>query len=99
MRRSHVLPPGLAVTLLAAGLGPRRLRRAGRAGLGVYGAAVAAVSGREAANGARRDAAALPAVFATMHLATGFGFLYGCLRFGPPWRALLAVTGLGRRSA
>jgi hypothetical protein len=31
--------------------------------------------------------AALPAVFGAMHLAWGFGFLFGCVRFGPPLRA------------
>ena len=34
------------------------------------------------------DVAALPAVFGAMHLAWGFGFLFGCVRFGPPLRAL-----------
>ncbi len=32
------------------------------------------------------DAASLPLVFATMHLAWGLGFLVGCVRFGPPLR-------------
>ena len=34
------------------------------------------------------DLATLPAVFGAMHLAWGFGFLFGCVRFGPPLRAL-----------
>jgi hypothetical protein len=32
-----------------------------------------------------------------MHVAWGLGFLAGCLRFGPPIRALGSI--LGRRSA
>jgi CelD/BcsL family acetyltransferase involved in cellulose biosynthesis len=39
--------------------------------------------------GAARDAVRLPAVFATMHLAWGGGFLAGCARFGVP------VAGIG----
>jgi hypothetical protein len=35
-----------------------------------------------------RDAIGVPLVFATMHLAWGAGFLAGCVRFGPPLRAL-----------
>jgi hypothetical protein len=40
------------------------------------------------------DVVSLPAVFGAMHLAWGFGFLFGCLRFGPPVRAL---ANLARR--
>jgi hypothetical protein len=39
--------------------------------------------------------AALPAVFGAMHLAWGFGFLFGCVRFGPPLRA---IAQLARRN-
>ena len=35
------------------------------------------------------DAARLPLVFVVMHLAWGFGFLAGSLRFGPPHRAVV----------
>jgi hypothetical protein len=42
------------------------------------------------------DVAALPAVFGAMHLAWGFGFLFGCLRFGPPMRALAHLAGRKR---
>jgi hypothetical protein len=41
------------------------------------------------------DVAALPAVFGAMHLAWGFGFLFGCVRFGPPMRALAHLARRG----
>ena len=88
LRRSHLLAPALALSALAAVAGPRRARGAARAGLGVYAIAVASVSVSAARDEDPRDAAALPAVFAVMHLAWGLGFLAGCLRFGPPLRAL-----------
>lgn len=92
MRPSHVLPPSLALATIAAVLPPRLLRRAGRAGLGLYAAALTATALRAAAEADRRDAATLPAVFATMHLSTGFGFLWGCARFGMPVEALTDVA-------
>jgi succinoglycan biosynthesis protein ExoA len=88
MRRSHVLAPGLALVVLGATLAPRPLRRLARLALGVYVLALGGFSvaaGREAGP---RDAAALPLVFATMHLAAGFGFLAGCVFYGPPLEAL-----------
>ena len=84
MRRSHVLAPGLAFALLAA----LRGWRAGRAALAAYGLAVAGVSAAAASDAEDpRDAASLPLVFACMHLSSGFGFLAGCARWGPPLRA------------
>ncbi len=91
MRRSHVLAPGLvvAVPLALMSLGP--VSRLARAGLGLYATACAITTARVAnANpqASRADAVALPAVFLTMHLAWGAGFLMGCARFGTPLRAL-----------
>ena len=37
-----------------------------------------------------------PAVFAVMHLAWGFGFLSGCVRFGPPLAGVARALGLRR---
>jgi succinoglycan biosynthesis protein ExoA len=88
MRRSHVLAPGLALTALFATVAPRPLRTPAKLGLGVYALVLGGFSvaaGREAGP---RDAAALPFVFATMHLAAGFGFLAGCLLYGPPLAAV-----------
>ena len=84
MRRSHVLAPGLALALLGALSG----HRAARAALAAYGLAVLGVSAAAADDAEDpRDAAALPLVFACMHLPSGFGFLAGCLRWGPPLKA------------
>ncbi len=95
MRRSQVLPPALAVTVIAAVAAPRRVRAAARAGVGVYAGAMIAAAARTAADGNRAaDAAALPLIFATMHLAFGCGFLRGCLRFGVPLNALAHLAGL-----
>ena len=98
MRRSQVLPPGLALTVIASLAAPRPLRRPARAGLGLYGAALSAAAVRAASDGAPRlDAVSLPLVFVTMHLAAGLGFLRGCLLFGPPVTALLHLAGFKRR--
>jgi cellulose synthase/poly-beta-1,6-N-acetylglucosamine synthase-like glycosyltransferase len=86
MRRSHVLAPGLVLTAAAAVSGP--LRRPARAGLVAYAGAVAAESVRAAG----RDAPAVAAVFATMHLSWGVGFLRGCAVLGVPWRALSGLV-------
>jgi succinoglycan biosynthesis protein ExoA len=95
MRRSHLLAPSLAGSLAAAILPLGRLRQLGRAAVALWCAAVVGVAMAEAwrADTADLDAsvgdvAALPAVFGAMHLAWGFGFLFGCVRFGPPVRAL-----------
>lgn len=88
MRRSHVLAPGLALTVVLAVSAPRPLRTLARFGLALYALALGGFSvaaGREAGP---RDMAVLPLVFLTMHLAAGFGFLYGCVLYGPPLEAL-----------
>jgi glycosyltransferase involved in cell wall biosynthesis len=91
MRRSHVLAPGFALTVLAA-LVPSPLRALARLGAGAWLLAAGATSVREAMRGASpADAASLPLVLATMHLAWGLGFLYGCVRFGVPTTALARV--------
>jgi succinoglycan biosynthesis protein ExoA len=98
LRRSHVLAPGLVVTLAAAAVAPRPLRRAARAGVGAYTAAVLGATARELRSAPAADAAALPLVFATMHLSWGVGFLRGCVTLGVPWRALAGLTsGSARR--
>lgn len=98
VRRSHVLAPGLMLTLLAALLAPRPLRTLARLGVLLYAAAV----GAETVKAVRRGtpphvAAGLPAVFATLHASWGAGFLLGLARFGG-WRALAgALLGRPRR--
>jgi succinoglycan biosynthesis protein ExoA len=97
MRRSHVLPPGLVLCIPLALL-PAPFGWPPRAALLAYAASVLAASAAALRRGAGlRDAAALPAVFVTMHLAWGTGFLTGCLRFGPPIAALTRIAGLRRK--
>lgn len=100
MRRSHLLAPSLALSLAAAILPLGRARRLGRAAVALWFAAVVGVATAEAWRGdtsmeldaTPADVAALPAVFGAMHLAWGFGFLFGCVRFGPPLRAFAHLT-------
>ena len=92
LRRSHVLAPGLVLTAVAAVAAPRPLRRAARAGLAAYAAAVLANSALELRSAPPADVAALPLVFATMHLAWGAGFLRACAMLGVPWEALRGLT-------
>ena len=81
-RLSHLLPPALVLTALAALAGPGVIRRPARGALGVYAALLAAEGARIARAGAAQDALALPAIFATMHVAWGLGMLEGAARFG-----------------
>jgi hypothetical protein len=72
----------LVLAALAALLAPRPLRQLGRAGAGLYAAVVGAQSAVLAARRSPRLAAGLPAVYATLHLSWGLGFLVGLVRFG-----------------
>jgi succinoglycan biosynthesis protein ExoA len=99
MRRAHLLPPGLALSFIASVLPLRGPRRVARVGLGLWCAAAVGVTAAEAwrkasdAEAARpADFAALPLIFGAMHVAWGFGFLAGCVRFGPPMRALAHIA-------
>ena len=96
MRPAHVISPGFALMLLAAGTAPRPVRTLARGGLWAYALAVATVSTRAASAAERRsDAAGLPAVFVVMHTCWGLGFLSGCVRWGPP---LEGIAGVLRRA-
>jgi succinoglycan biosynthesis protein ExoA len=95
MRRSHLLAPGLSLSLAAAILPLGGVRRVGRVAVAAWCAAIVGVAMAEAwradtsveLDATAADVASLPAVFGAMHLAWGFGFLFGCVRFGPPVRA------------
>jgi hypothetical protein len=95
LRRSHMLAPGVAAALVASVAAPRVVRLPARLGVAAYGASLVAVSARTREPGAERDAAALPVVFAIMHVTWGFGFLWSMFRFGPPVAALARLAGLG----
>jgi succinoglycan biosynthesis protein ExoA len=99
MRRSQLLPPALALTAFGAIL-PARAGGLCRRALFAYAVVLLAETGRLALRGvAPRDAATLPAIFASMHLAWGSGFVVGCARFGVPFAALrLALRGRRERS-
>jgi succinoglycan biosynthesis protein ExoA len=99
MRPAHLVSPGLALTVIAAGLAPGTVRRGARAGLVAYVLALATVSAR-ARNVADRasDAATLPAVFAVMHMSWGLGFLSGCFRWGPPLAGIFRLLKRGLAS-
>jgi len=94
MRRSHLVPPALLVTLATASL-PGRVGRPFRAGVAAYAAALAITglaSLRRAAP--RTDAAFVPLLLATMHMTWAAGFLVGSARFGPPVQgAVCALRG------
>ena len=94
LRRSHVLAPGLTATVAAALL-PGPVGRLARIGVAGYVAALILESVRAARRDRPADAATLPVVFATMHLAWGLGFLWGVARYGPPLAGLKRLGGLG----
>jgi succinoglycan biosynthesis protein ExoA len=98
LRRSHLMAPALVLAAPVALVGPQPLRALARLGLAGYSTALVAVSVRAArSTSSKADAASLPAVFATMHLAWGAGFVLSAYRFGPPVAAVLSAAGLRRR--
>ena len=95
LRRSHLLAPGLVLACASAVAAPRPLLRVARAALGLYTAALAASAWQSRAHAeAAGDAALVPVVLATMHLAHGTGTLRGALRHGVPGAALARIFGL-----
>ena len=93
LRRSQLMAPGLVLVGVAAVL-PGLIGRLGRLGLISYGGSLFGATTGSATIGKRDLASGLPAVFLTMHVAWGVGFLRGCLRFGVPFGALdQAVLG------
>jgi len=98
LRRTHLLPPVLVVTLLlnATGRGPARTTRLGS---GVYLLVLLAAAARMRARADRLNAAALPVVWGVMHLAWGGGFIAGCARMGVPLAAVRACLRPRRRAA
>ena len=95
MRRSHVLAPGLVLALAVALLPLGPFSRLARLGVAAYACAVLGLSATQAPHAEARDVAWLPAVFASMHLPYGAGFLVGSARFGPPLKALVTLLGRG----
>lgn len=95
LRRSHLMAPGLVLAVAGSLVAPRPLRPVARLGVAAYMTTIVAASARAASAGADpRDAAALPAVFLTMHLAWGSGYVVSAFRFGPPVAAVARAAGL-----
>jgi succinoglycan biosynthesis protein ExoA len=95
LRRSQLLPPLLTLTAGGALVAPADgLRRLARAGLALYAGALAVAAVR-ADDGDAGQAAALPAVWAVMHLSYGIGFARGCARYGLPLDAVRRAAGVG----
>ena len=80
----QLFPLALAGAVAGAVVLPRPLRSLARLGVGAYGAALAANSTRVARDHGAADGAGVAVVLAIMHLAWGFGFVNGSVRFGPP---------------
>ncbi len=97
LERRQLFVPALAIALLVALAGPGPLRRLARIPVAAYVAAVLGTSAQAVPRAGTADAAALPIVFAVMHLAWGFGFVSGCLRFGAPLAGLARALGLRDR--
>jgi glycosyltransferase involved in cell wall biosynthesis len=99
MRRSHVLPPALVLTLAVAALPAGRASRVARTGAAAYLIALAGTAASRL-RAAPADACLLPIVLAVMHLSWGCGFLVGAARFGSPLRAIAmlgAPSGRGHQ--
>ncbi|MEO8092016.1 MAG: glycosyltransferase family 2 protein [bacterium] len=100
LRRSHVLPPFLALVLAAAVLAPGRAGHLARRALLLYGGTVTVGTAQAARDGGdARDWVWIPVVFAVMHLSWGAGFLAGCARFGTPVAAVARLLGASRGHA
>ncbi len=100
MRRSHLFPPGLVVTACAAAWAPRRVRRAARAAVAVYGLAlVGAGIGVVSQADTPSDAALVPIALGAMHLGNGVGVIRGVVRNGAPLAAVATALGLHQLAA
>lgn len=88
LRPAHVASGALAATVAVA-LGPAGpLRGPARAGVALWTGALGAGAARAARSRSLRDVGAIALALATMQLAWGAGFLWGCVRGGPPLRGL-----------
>jgi succinoglycan biosynthesis protein ExoA len=83
LRPAQLALPGLVLDASCAVGGRGRVRRLARIGLIAYAGAVARESIR-ARDGRPNEALALAAVFVTMHVSWGLGFLLGLGRFARP---------------
>jgi glycosyltransferase involved in cell wall biosynthesis len=95
LRRSHLLAPSLVLDTVIAVCGPGPLRRAARAGLGLYVVAIGSAAARAVPDAESPiDALLLPVVLAVMHFGHGVGMLAAIGREGVPTSALASAAGL-----
>jgi succinoglycan biosynthesis protein ExoA len=93
LRRSQLLPPLVTLTAVGALVAPTRgLRSLARAGLALYAGALT-LSAARSDDRDGGEVAALPAVWAVMHLSYGIGFIRGCARYGVPLEAARRAAG------
>jgi succinoglycan biosynthesis protein ExoA len=97
MRASHLLAPAIVLDAGLAIGGPRFIRRAAWAGIGIYVGAVScagiwSIPRAEPTS----DARLVPEVLIIMHFGHGLGMLVGAVRHAPPLAALASVAGLDR---
>lgn len=77
LRPSHALPPAIVLAIALSVLGRPTVARGARRVLALYLAGLALESARVGRDAPLADALALPAVYATMHVSWGAGFLVG----------------------
>ena len=94
LRRSQLLPPAVLLALVSAAVAPGPVARPAKAASRLYVLTVIGESIRVGRGERLGDALSLPAVFATMHLAWGAGFVVGCIRHGIPWAAMREAVGV-----
>jgi hypothetical protein len=75
------------------------LRRPARAATAAYSVAIGVAAARVAPNRTPRDIGGVAIALATMHLSWGAGFIYGCVRNGPPIGGVRRLLARGSRAA
>jgi glycosyltransferase involved in cell wall biosynthesis len=94
LRRSHLLPPAVCAALAGAAMtrSTSRLGRCARAAAIAYALGLLVDTAIEARRAPLRDALAVPAVLAVMHVSWGLGFFVGIARFGLPLAAIARLA-------
>lgn len=88
LRAEHVASAALATSVATALVPAGPLRRPARVVAAVWAVVIGAGAVRASTSRSPRDVGGVALALATMHLAWGSGFVWGCLRGGPPLRGL-----------
>lgn len=88
----QLFPLALALAVAGSLVLPRPLRSLARLGVLAYAGALGLNSARVAREAGAADGAGVAVVLAIMHLAWGFGFVNGSVRFGPPFAAFARMA-------